>query len=74
MAGAKEWCCNVVFRRSNKTPEDETDGKTSREILDDEQETSSEQLLIDDNFNLPISLALTILLIYILIGCFIYTM
>ena len=31
-------------------------------------------VLIDDNFNLPISLALLILLVYIMIGCVLYTM
>ncbi|XP_068220616.1 potassium channel subfamily K member 18-like [Palaemon carinicauda] len=37
------------------------------------EEEVDEETVIDDNFNLPISLALFILLVYILIGCIIYT-
>ncbi|XP_042236742.1 TWiK family of potassium channels protein 18-like isoform X4 [Homarus americanus] len=35
---------------------------------------SDEEDIIDDNFNLPVSLALFILLVYIMCGCVIYTM
>ncbi|XP_066938777.1 potassium channel subfamily K member 18-like [Macrobrachium rosenbergii] len=37
------------------------------------EEEAEDETVIDDNFNLPISLALLILLLYILIGCVIYT-
>ncbi|XP_069957641.1 potassium channel subfamily K member 6 isoform X4 [Cherax quadricarinatus] len=48
--------------------------KTEEVTEEDATPESEEEAAIDDNFNLPISLALLILLIYILCGCFIYTM
>jgi uncharacterized membrane protein len=46
-------------------------GEDSEEGTKDEEQTL-EELIGDDNFNLPISLALLILVIYILIGCFVF--
>ncbi|CAL4093458.1 unnamed protein product, partial [Meganyctiphanes norvegica] len=44
-------------------------GKTQEVDVEDPQG----DYMVDDNFNLPISLALLILLIYIFVGCIIYT-
>ncbi|XP_042889756.1 uncharacterized protein LOC122264773 [Penaeus japonicus] len=40
---------------------------------DEEEIPENEDDVVDDNFNLPISLALLILLVYIMLGCTIYT-
>nr|XP_027215112.1 potassium channel subfamily K member 18-like [Penaeus vannamei] len=40
---------------------------------EEEEVPENEEDVVDDNFNLPISLALLILLVYIMMGCTIYT-
>ncbi|XP_063851177.1 uncharacterized protein LOC135094755 isoform X1 [Scylla paramamosain] len=57
------WCSTTICRRKDETPVDTP--QSEDDTLED---------LVDDNFNLPISLALFILLVYIMIGCVIYTM
>ncbi|XP_050690699.1 TWiK family of potassium channels protein 18-like isoform X8 [Eriocheir sinensis] len=59
-----QWCKFTVCRR--KEPE------TPESVMDTPE--SEVEILADDNFNLPISLALFILLVYITIGCVIYKM
>lgn len=59
-----QWCSTTICRR--KEPE--------TPVSVGETPESEDITLVDDNFNLPISLALFILLVYIMIGCVLYTM
>ncbi|XP_069172634.1 potassium channel subfamily K member 18 isoform X2 [Procambarus clarkii] len=61
MRKARVWCGSLCRRKEDVAVEDATP-------------ESEEEAVIDDNFNLPISLALLILLAYMVIGCVIYTM
>ncbi|XP_045129641.1 uncharacterized protein LOC123515187 isoform X2 [Portunus trituberculatus] len=56
-----QWCSTTICRRKEMPAETP-------------QSDDTLEALVDDNFNLPISLALFILLVYIMIGCVIYTM
>ncbi|KAF2353625.1 Potassium channel domain [Trinorchestia longiramus] len=66
-SGMRRVCRTIFFcKPCRKDEPDEEEGKKEDLVLD--------ELFNDDNFNLPISLALLILVIYILVGCFVFTL
>ena len=62
--------CNLLLCRCNEK-KDENKEDVENQPRD---EHTLEELIQDDNFNLPISIALLILVIYILVGCFVFPM
>ncbi|XP_018015539.1 TWiK family of potassium channels protein 18 isoform X2 [Hyalella azteca] len=62
----KRWLCRKIFFCKPCRGEEDSEEGTK------DEEQTLEELIGDDNFNLPISLALLILVIYILIGCFVF--